>query len=286
MPDNESADMASRLARENNFLILSFTQNKSSYRTGIQNDTVRVKDTEHWFFQVKTTNTLRLRPFNLGPSIAAFKSQVEGVEEPWIEPEEGIGPVPLIDTQGNDVLRNDEDDWFVYHYTVAPMQEDIRVYPQIPDSQPGGVFRYLGARQPSSQLGSPIGYADGNDNPEYYEPQGGILENLVWDTGETTPVEYQFFNSNSQRRKIPKLNIFGAGYVLAPITEDVVKRNLLVAASNNDNSVTQLTWGPIRDTFSYELPDSWEDVGNSLIVKSPLIPSSLRDENTFYTDEI
>lgn len=272
MVDNDSGKFRDNLARGGNFLVLTFTKSKTQVRDISDRTSVRIKSREHWFFKVEAARELKYRPYNAGQSVAAFKSQTEGTEHPYLEPEEGITATPLVDQNGNDILRNDEDEWFVYHLGISPLQGDIRVYPQIPDSQPGGVFQYLGSNRPNATIGDPVGYISGDDHPSWYDPETGFSTTFAWDTGVNTDIRYQFYNENKTRRKIPKLNVFGAGYVLSPIVDENVQRNLLNAAAMNDSAVTHVEYGPIRETFSYELPDEWDAVGNYIEETSPSVP--------------
>lgn len=276
MVDNDSGKFRNNLARSGNFLVLTFTKSKTQLSDIQTSSSVRIKSREHWFFKVEAAKELKYRPYNAGQSVAAFKQETEGSQDPYLEPEEGIGPAALIDQNGNEILRNDDDEWFVYHLGVSPLQGDVRVYPQIPDSQPGGVFQYLGSNRPSASVGDPVGYVSGDDHPSWYDPETGFSTTLAWDTGVNTDIKYQFYNEHKTQRRIPKLNVFGAGYVLSPIVDETVQRNLLNGVSTNDPSVAHVEYGPIRETYSYELPDEWDSVGNYIEETSPSIPPKFK----------
>jgi len=283
MPDDEAEEMTSRVARSGNFLVLTINKTKKRVANG-RGGEVRLREREHLFFKVESAKTLRFRPFDTSASIAAYNQEagntVGGNPVTYLEPEQGTTAVPLIDENSNDILRNDDDDWLAYHVTVQPMQEDIRVYPQIPDTQPGGVFPYLGSSRPAGTAGDVVGYVDGNDNPNWYDPEADLAETFVFNQDKSTDLAYQFYNASQERRLTPKLNIFGAGYVLTPIINENVKRNILDAASANDPAVTHLTFGAIRDSFTIELPDSWNDVNNSIEEAEPQIPIKYRQPRT------
>jgi hypothetical protein len=280
MPDNEVEEMTSQVARSGQFLVLTFVKTKDRLETDEASAVVRSKSIEHWFFKVQAARELKIRPLNAGASIAGFKQTTQGNQDPFLDPEEGTTAIPLVDQNGNEVLRNDNDDWLVYHISTTPLQEDIRVYPQVPDSQPGGVLEYLGSNRPAGIEGDPIGYVDGNDNPSFYDPEAGVAETLAWNSGSNTDLAYQFYNANSERRITPKLNIFGAGYVLTPITDNGVKRQILEGAINNHQAVTHIQWGAIRESFSYSVPDEWEAVGNFLEGNQPFIPEMFRPDTS------
>lgn len=271
-----SERVSEHLAGGGEFLVLTFTKSKSELRDIDTSRAVRVKTREHWFFKVESSKRITYRPYNAGQAVAGFKQQTGGSPDPYLESDEGVGPVRLIDQNGNDILRNDDDPWYVYHIATVPLQGDIRVYPQIPDSQPGGVFKYLSNNRPAAAAGDPVGYTSGDDHPSFYDPQTGLATTLTWETGIQSQLTYQFYNENQNRRKIPKLNIYGAGYVLTPITNEAVQRNLLNAASLGHESVTHVDWGPIRESFSYEVPDEWDDTGNYIEETAPSIPEEFQ----------
>lgn len=275
MPDDEAEEMTSRLARGGNFLVLTINKTKKQVRGA--RGKVRLREREHLFFKVESAKTLRFRPFDTSATIAAYNNQIQNSQLPYLEPDQGTEALPLIDSNNNDILRNDEDDFLAYHITAQPLQEDIRVYPQIPDTQPGGVFPYLGSNRPAATAGDIVGYVDGNDNPNWYDPEADVTETLVWNGGTATDISYQFYNASAERRLTPKLNIFGAGYILSPIVDETVKRNILDAVSRNDPAVTHLTIGAIRDSFTIELPDNWDNVDNSLEETEPQIPTRFRE---------
>jgi len=277
MVDNDSGNFRDNVARGGNFLVLTFTKSKSQLRDLDTAMPIRVKSREHWFFKVEAARELRYRPYDAGIAVSNYKEETEDVSDPYLDPEEGIDAVSLVDENGNEILRNDDDEWFAYHVGVAPIHGEVRVYPQIPDSQPGGVFQYLGSNRPDATTGDPVGYVSGDDNPTWYDPESQVSSTFAWDTGVNTDIKYEFYNEHKTRRKIPKLNIFGAGYVLSPVVNDNVQRNLLDAANTNDPSVTHIEYGPIRETFSYDVPDEWDSAGNYIEESMPSIPPKFRD---------
>jgi hypothetical protein len=273
----DSKAFTQHLAEAGDFLVLTFTKSKTELPNIEASGSVRVKTREHWFFKVEASNRITYRPYNAGQAVAAYHEQTGEDPDPYLDPGEGTGPIPLVDQTGEEILRNDDDEWFVYHVGVSPLQGDIRLYPQIPDSQPGGVFQYLGSNRPAATRGDPIGYISGDDHPSYYDPQIDMASTIAWDTGINTDIRYQFYNEHKTRRTVPLLNIAGAGYVLTPITDDNVQRNLLNAASNGDDTVTHVDWGPIRESFSYDVPDSWDTAANYIEEVEPSIPGRFNE---------
>jgi len=273
----DAEDFTEEVADGGDFLVLTFLKSKNEY-PGITSGTpVRVKSREHWFFKVEASRRITLRPYNAGQAVAAFNQAQNGTTRAYLEPQEGIGPVALVDGNGEEILRNDDDEWFLYHVGVSPLQGDIRVYPQIPDSQPGGVFQYLGASRPAAQVGDNVGYVSGDDHPSFYDPEWGISTTLVWHQGIQTNVKYQFFNEHQTRRKIPLLNVFGAGYSITPILDDEIQQNLLESTSGGHPDVTHVEFGPIRETYSYNVPDEWDNAANYVEEVEPTIPDKFKN---------
>lgn len=276
----DAEDFTEKIADGGDFLVLTFVKSKNQY-PGITSGTpVRVKSREHWFFKVEAARRITLRPYNAGQAVAAFNQASNNIDKAYLDPQEGIGATALVDSNGEEILRNDDDEWYVYHVGVSPLQGSIRVYPQIPDSQPGGVFQYLGANRPSGQAGDNVGYISGDDHPSFYDPETGISTTLAWNQGVQTNIKYQFFNEHQTRRKIPLLNVFGAGYSITPILDDNVQQNLLKSTSAGHPNVTHVEFGPIRESYSYNVPDEWDNAANYIEEVEPTIPDEFKEQPT------
>jgi hypothetical protein len=282
MAGQEIEEMTSKLGTTGDFLVISIRKTEDRLENEDTSSRVSVDQTEHWIFQIEAEQTLRRRPHNAGPSVQAFKEQA-GVSPavPFLDPEEGIVGTPLLDQAGKDVLRNDEDDMYVYHVAVAPLQEKLRVYPQVPDSQPGGAFPYLTARRPAPTEGDIIGYVDGQDIGEFHDPDAELAEQLIWNDGESSNITFGLFNSDTERRILPKLSIYGAAYSISPVMEDDEQRKVLNAAFRGSDNVVNVQWGAVRDSFSYQIPDEWQASGNVVEKKgSSAVDDILGEENT------
>lgn len=276
--DSESID--EKIGDTGDYLVISVQKTEKPLeddnleQTGI----VRTNEHEHWIFQIDAAKPLILRPFNAAASVTAYKKQA-GISPvvPYLEPDEGTVEVPLVDENGNDVLRNDEDDWFVYHVAVSPLQENLRVYPFVPESQPDGVFQYLSNNRPAPTQGDVVGYVDGNDTEDFYDPDGGLNEVLAWNEGSNTDLSFGLYNNDQERRIIPKLSIDGAGYSLSPILGEAEKRKVLFKAFNDDQNVVHFQWGALRDSFTYEVPDEWTNADNVIESLGAFNPEEVLD---------
>jgi len=265
MPAEEPEEISSRIGSTGDYLVISVQKVEKPLDNDNLGSTVRTNETEHWIFQIDAAKEFVQRPFNAGASVQSYKAAANiSPEVPYLDPDEGATPVPLIDENANDILRNDEDDWYVYHGTVAPLQEEIRVYPQIPESQPDGVFKYLSSNRPAPTAGDIVGYEDGNDTENFYDPKTTLNEFIAWNEDANTSLSFGFYNSDQERRITPKLNITGAGYSLSPVVGEEDKRMVLDEAIKGNPNVVHKQWGAIRDSFSFDVPDEWTDAGNVL----------------------
>lgn len=280
MGHTNEEEISEKLGDTGDYLVISIQKTEkplesdSLERTG----TVRTNESEYWIFQIDAAKRLILRPFNAAASVTAYKERA-GISPatPYLEPDEGTVEVPLVDENGNDVLRNDQDDWFVYHAAVAPLQENLRVYPFVPESQPDGVFQYLSNNRPAPTQGDNVGYVDGNDTGDFYNPNGGLNEVLAWNEDSTTSLSFGLYNNDQERRIIPKLAIDGAGYSLSPILDEPQKRKVLRAAFNDDPSVVHFQWGAIRDSFTFDVPDEWTNANNQVESLGSYDPEGILD---------
>lgn len=280
MTSHQSEEMSSRVGATGDYLVISIQKVESPLDDERLQGTVRTNEVEHWVFQIDASKKFIQRPFNAGASVQAFKAAA-GVtpEVPYLDPDEGTTEVPLIDQNQNDILRNDDDDWFLYHGTVAPLQEKLRVYPQIPESQPDGVFRYLSSRRPASTEGDIVGYEDGNDVEDFYDPKTGISEFIAWNEGGNTSLSFGLYNSDQQRRITPKLSISGAGYSVSPVVGEDNIEAVIEAAIEDHPNVVHFQWGAIRDSFSFEVPDEWTDAENVITTQGALEATSVLTDN-------
>jgi len=280
MSAEEPEEISSRIGGTGDYLVISIQKTEKPLQDVEATGTVRTNESEHWVFQIDAAKPFIQRPFNAGASVQAFKAAA-GVspEVPYLDPDEGTTEVPLIDDNGNDVLRNDEDDWYVYHGTVAPLQENLRVYPQIPDTQPDGVFKYLSSRRPAPTQGDIVGYVDGNDAGDFYDPNAGIGEFLAWNEDANTSLAFGLYNNDQERRILPKLSIVGAGYSLSPILDEDERLQIIGEAIKGNENVVHIQWGAIRDSFTYDVPDEWTDADNVTETLGRIEPELILGEN-------
>ena len=166
----------------------------------------------------------------------------------------------IYDSDGKDVLRiraRDELMWYMYHFSIAVLQDKIRIYPRIPPSQTGGAFEYLTIERPKPIDGDPFGYIL-SDETDYYNPPVS-LEAVTWMSGEQSIIQYGFYNEGTSNVQ-PDISIRGRAYIVAPYTKsDDEKRAVINAILKEDIRGIIVQFGPIKDTFSVNIPKAWND---------------------------
>lgn len=235
----------------------------------ISNDTLRTKNSELWFFQVSDAAELLYAPYKLRGSDGSLVGDISSGS--------GSNYQRLYDSDGEDILRVEDRNWRVYHYALGVQQDDIRIYPRIPDNQNGGAWEWLTASQPDPTNGDPYGYIPG-ERSDYYDPSVS-LEGISWETASVTPIEYGFYNEGNTAIE-PILSVRGHGYELRPVEQKVEMLRILSELSkpvyNRQVSVTMIDYSrnALRP-FTFDPPEAWKDAGNNLQVSRVNLPENL-----------
>jgi len=172
-----------------------------------------------------------------------------------IDPEDGVDYQHLYDSDGNDILRIPEaskNRFLVYHYSLAVQQNRIRLYPLIPETQTAGGFTYLGTLEPDPTAGDAQGYLLGEEMDFMNPPRE--LEAISFMTGETSVLQYGFYNEHPDRRIIPRMHVKGRAYLLKPVVEENLKKKIVYEKIPR----TMISAGPIKDSFEPGVPDAWD----------------------------
>lgn len=249
------------------FLIVHIGESKSNKT--VSNDTIRTKDSELWFFQVADVSELIWAPFRLRDSSGTLNGAISSGS--------GVNYNQFYDSSGDEILRNDDEPWRVYHFSVGCKQNDIRIYPRIPENQNGGGWAYLTGSEPDPTAGDEYGYVPAS-NTDYDDP-GVELETVAWETGNFTEHQYGFYNEGDSDID-PILSIRGYAYELRPVTERDAKLQMLADAGRyrgdqqQATAVVDYSRSALR-TFSYDVPEEWKDAENTLTISSANLPEEI-----------
>lgn len=201
-----------------------------------------------WVFQVIPGgwDELIYRPLDLRDQDGNIQS---------IEPETGVEFQKLYDDQGEDVLRirdRGDNEWYLYHFSIAVQQPDLRVYPRIPDTQSGGGWEYLTADEPDPTEGDPYGYVPGRQMN--YDDPPRALETVAFQNGHESNIEYGFYNESPENDMVPRLHVRGRSYIVKPYTSEENKRKVISGREPR----TMVKFGTIRDSFEPNTPNEWD----------------------------
>lgn len=236
----------------------------------ITGDRIRTKDTEYWFFQVADRVNLNYSPYTLRSD--------NGNSVGPIDPETGVNYQRLYDSDGQDILRVNDSHWRIYHFSLGIQQNQVRVYPRIPDNQNGGGFDWLSGSQASPQDGEPFGYIPASDT-DYNDPTIE-LEAVSWETSSRSPVQYGFYNENPNEPVDPIISIKGFAYELRPVEQEDEMLSLLADSfkfrgqRNSAVRTVEFSKQALR-SYSYDVPDGWLDAQNNLTVSKTNLPYAI-----------
>jgi len=267
MVHNRPQTISEATLESEQFLALHIGDSESSKT--VSNDTIRTKDSEIWFFQVADVAELSETPIRLFDETGSSRGP--------INPDSGIGYNQLYDSNGDDTLRNDDDDFTVYHYSIGVKQDDLRIYPRIPENQNGGGFTYLTGSEPDPFDGDRFGYIPG-DETDFVNPSTK-LESLAWRNGDLSVHQYGFYN-DAEVRIDPLISVVGAAYQLRPVYDRDAMLNLLAdmgkPMGDQDNKIHTVDFSrSALRTFSYTVPEEWKDAQNTLTVERANLPEDI-----------
>lgn len=239
----------------------------------VSNDTIRTKSSEIWFFQVAGAVPLRYGPF--------VPHDSEGNELGPINPNSGVQYTQLYDTDGDDILRNDESPWRIYHTALGTRQDQVWIYPRIPEGQNGGGWAWLSAGDPEPTQGDKFGYVNGYETD--FDNPSTKLETVTWQQGVRTKHQYGYYNPNDQEAVNPVLSVKGFAYELRPVVEQDAKLNLLADVakpkSSRDQQVRLVDYSNTAlRSFSFSVPDEWRDAENGLEVSRANLPEEIEQQ--------
>lgn len=186
-----------------------------------------------------------------------------------LEAQHGVAYNYLGDTghgAGNDVLRINDDDWWVYHFGYSPKQDDLRVYKRLATEVGITGFEYATPDLPNPVLGTPYGYIKGREIKNYYDPpvqtetlafrnnrQGQLWHFGLWNESidlETGQID-------------PLMLIRGKAYRLIPIVRPAMQTRIL----HGEIPRHMITFDGIKNIREETyLPLEWKKAKNEMYV--------------------
>jgi len=205
------------------------------------------------FFQVQGFERLTYRDLSLYDS--------QGNPRGPLIPESGVGFSRLYNSAGEDIARVETDSnvWQMSHFGLSVLEDDVRVYPRVPETETQPGFTWAVGDEPNPTEGDDFGFVSGGEMD--YDNPPKALQTVTFKSGDTSKLQYGFYNENSERRVDPTLTLQGRTYRTVPVISEKIQEELLKRATNDDEGVKILTWGPVTDSFSINLPSKWDDAG-------------------------
>lgn len=237
---------------------------------GTNGDRVRTKDSELWFFQVGQAVELNRDDLKLLDSSGSAVGPISA--------NSGVDYQRLHDDNGDEILRNEDNQFRVYHISIGVRQPEVRIYPRIPENENGGGWTYLSSNEPDPTSADNFGFVNGYDT-DYNDPSTQ-LETIVWHEGVQTETQWGFFNTDPQRAVDPIISIRGKAYELRPVNEEDAMLNLLADVSKpedqRDSKVKLVEYSnSSADSFTFEVPEDWKRLENTLTIKQANLPEEI-----------
>lgn len=237
-------------------LILSFARNIAS--TEIEGVTTQTLEHDLVFLEIQGTERLVFRPLRLRVDDGSRRNPLAPTES---ELQSSTPFNPLFDENGEDIVRVETSDspWIITHFAPSVAQNDIRIYPRIPETQRSPGWPWASGSEPDPNVGDGFGYVAGAEMD--YEAPPAKLQTFGFRSGDDSVTEYSFRNSNRFKAIDPTLKLEGKTYRTAPITSDARQEEELQRAIQGEDDTVITTWGTISDAFTVTLPSEWAETG-------------------------
>jgi len=186
-----------------------------------------------------------------------------------LDPETGVNYGYLGDTghgTGNDVLRIEEDDWWVYHFGYSPLQDTLRGYRRVHGRANETGFEYQTPNRPDPTLGDNFGYIRGAEVYNWFDPPVETETVMFRNDRDGQLWEFGLYNEHPDLRIDPAIFIGGKAYRVVPVTDSESMEKML----KGDPAPFRrrvITIDGIRDWREEAyIPLEWKEVGNEMYV--------------------
>lgn len=239
---------------EGEFLALAFARNVS--RTEVAQGVTRLMDFDIAFFEVTGHEHLQYRPLDVYDSSGTARGPISASS--------GLDFGRLYDSNGDDVARveTDENPWQLSHFSLSVLEDDIRVYPRIPETEPKPGWSWAVGDEPDPTSGDNFGYVPGNAMK--WESPPAELQTVGFESGDRSTIQYGFYNENPNLQVDPTLNVLGRTYRTAPVVNPDRQLEILRMAMNpgENPGFNVITYSRVTEPVTVNLPTDWTTVGN------------------------
>lgn len=170
--------------------------------------------------------------------------------------EDGLG-------DGDDVLRIEDDPWWLYHFGYAPLQDSLRVYKKLEIGPNITGWEYRIRDEPDPEAGDDYGFIKGAEVVNYWDPPVET-ETIAFRSKEAGKMwQFGFYNESDELRIHPILNVVGRAYKLIPIIHEDTMRKMLIGKIPRRLITIDGLHSYTEETI---IPREWKAVGNEVEV--------------------
>jgi len=120
---------------------------------------------------------------------------------------------------GNDILRIQDDDWWVYHFGYSPLQDTLRVYRKVEARANESGLEYTQPNEPNPTLGDQYGYVKGAEVYNWFDPPAKTETIAFRNRREGRLWRFGLYNEHQDLGIDPAIMICGRAYRLDPVIE-------------------------------------------------------------------
>lgn len=248
--ESEQRTISDDLVNEGGKLVLAFFSN--TRQVEFEDTRTRLAEFTLAFFEVQGYNRVNYRGLDLRDSNGNTISPLSA--------ESGRDFDRLYDASGDDIFRveTNENVFQITHASISVLQDSVRVYNRIPETETQPGWTWSVGDQPDPTAGVDFGFTAGVEMD--YEDPPASLQAVAFESGDQSTIQYGFFNNSPHRGVVPRMNVEGRTYRTVPITDTEEQQEAMQTALDDTSAAQILTFGPVTDNFTINLPAEWEDV--------------------------
>jgi len=186
--------------------------------------------------------------------------------EDYLDTETGVDYGYLGDGgigEGDDILRIEDDPWWIYHFGYSPLQESLRVYRKLEIGPNMTGWEYRIRDEPDPTAGDDYGFIKGAEVVNYWDPPVETETIAFRSKEEGRMWQFGFFNDSDELRIIPVLNIVGRAYKVIPIIKEPTMVKLLTGQIPSRLVTVDGLHSYTEETI---IPKEWKAVDNEMEV--------------------